>query len=183
MATFRLDRLGIPLIEIATAPDVRTPAEMRTVAERLGTLLRATRRVKRGLGTIRQDLNVSITGGVRVEIKGVQDLRSIPDYVAEEVERQRGLVAVREELRRRGVANSDVQNGPTDLSATFGGTQSKVLAGALKRGGVVLGRCGLPRHRPGLRPAGVERRKRGHGHRRRHAGDKKRPRRAQYSRR
>jgi glutamyl-tRNA(Gln) amidotransferase subunit E len=139
VATFRLDRLGIPLIEIATAPDVRTPAEMRTVAERLGTLLRATRRVKRGLGTIRQDLNVSITGGVRVEIKGVQDLRSIPEYVAEEVERQRGLVAVREELKRRAVTDGDIQDGPTDVSAAFAGTKSKVLAGALKRGGVVLG--------------------------------------------
>ncbi|UCC93301.1 MAG: Glu-tRNA(Gln) amidotransferase subunit GatE, partial [Thermoplasmata archaeon] len=100
-ATFRLDRLGIPLIELATSAEVRTPAEMRVVAERLGTLLRATKRVKRGLGTIRQDLNVSITGGVRTETKGVQDLRRIPEYVAEEVERQRGLVSVREELARR----------------------------------------------------------------------------------
>jgi glutamyl-tRNA(Gln) amidotransferase subunit E len=137
-ATFRLDRLGIPLIELATAPEVRTPAEMRVVAERLGTLLRATKRVKRGLGTIRQDLNVSITGGTRVEIKGVQDLRRIPEYVAEEVERQRGLVAVREELTGRGVDAGDVPREPEDVTELLASTGSGVLAGAIKKGGRVL---------------------------------------------
>ncbi len=138
-ASFRLDRLGIPLIEIATAPDVRTPAEMRAVAERIGALLRATRRVKRGLGTIRQDLNVSINDGARAEIKGVQDLRRIPEYVSEEVERQRGLVAVRDELRRRGVKPEDVPRAPLDLTVALTGTQSRVVATALKRGGAVYG--------------------------------------------
>jgi glutamyl-tRNA(Gln) amidotransferase subunit E len=137
-ATFRLDRLGIPLIELATSPDVRTPAEMRVVAERLGTLLRATKRVKRGLGTIRQDLNVSITGGVRTETKGVQDLRRIPEYVAEEVERQRGLVSVREELSRRGCTEADVPREATDVTGVLEGTGSKVLAEAIKKGGKVL---------------------------------------------
>jgi glutamyl-tRNA(Gln) amidotransferase subunit E len=138
-ATFRLDRLGIPLVEIATAPDVRTPAEMRRVAERIGTLLRATRWVRRGLGTIRQDLNVSIAEGARAEIKGVQDLRRIPEYVAEEVERQRGLVAVRDELRRRGVGAEDVPREPVRLDHALGSSQSRVLQGALGKGGVVLG--------------------------------------------
>ena len=137
-ATFRLDRLGIPLIELATAPDVRTPAEMRVVAESLGTLLRATKRVKRGLGTIRQDLNVSIDGGVRTETKGVQDLRAIPDYVAEEVERQRGLIAIRADLRARGVTEEDVPSEPTDITSVLEATGSQVLAGAIKAGGVVL---------------------------------------------
>jgi len=138
-ATFRLDRLGIPLVEIATAPDVRTPLEMRRVAERIGTLLRATRRVKRGLGTIRQDLNVSIAEGARAEIKGVQDLRRIPEYVAEEVERQRGLVAVRDELRRRGVGAEGVPREPVRLDHALGSSQSRVIQGALRKGGVVLG--------------------------------------------
>ena len=137
-ATFRLDRLGIPLIELATAPDVRTPAEMRIVAESLGTLLRATKRVKRGLGTIRQDLNVSIDGGVRTETKGVQDLRAIPDYVAEEVERQRGLIAVREDLRTRSIGEGDVPSEPTDITQVLEATESKVLASAIKGGGIVL---------------------------------------------
>ena len=138
-ATFRLDRLGIPLVEIATAPDVRTPLEMRRVAERIGVLLRATRRVKRGLGTIRQDLNVSIAEGARAEIKGVQDLRRIPEYVAEEVERQRGLVAVRDELRRRGVRAEDVPRETVRLDRALGSSQSRVLQGALRKGGAVLG--------------------------------------------
>ena len=137
-ATFRLDRLGIPLIELATSPDVRTPAEMRVVAERLGTILRATKRVKRGLGTIRQDLNVSIRDGVRTETKGVQDLRRIPEYVAEEVERQRGLVSVRGELARRGCTETDIPSSSTDITGTLEGTESKVLAGAIKKGGKVL---------------------------------------------
>jgi len=137
-ATFRLDRLGIPLIELATSPDVRTPAEMRVVAERLGTILRATKRVKRGLGTIRQDLNVSITGGVRTETKGVQDLRRIPEYVAEEVQRQRGLVSVREELARRECTAADIPREATDVTGTLEGTESQVLAGAIKGGGKVL---------------------------------------------
>ncbi|MCJ2540340.1 MAG: Glu-tRNA(Gln) amidotransferase subunit GatE, partial [Candidatus Thermoplasmatota archaeon] len=137
-ATFRLDRLGIPLIELATSPEVRTPAEMREVAERLGTLLRATKRVKRGLGTIRQDLNVSITGGVRTETKGVQDLRLIPEYVAEEVERQRGLVSIREELARRGVSTKDIPTKPTEVTDVLEGTGSKVLSEAIEKGGSVL---------------------------------------------
>ena len=65
---YRLDRLGIPLLEIATGPEIRTGPEARAVAEALGALLRATGLVKRGLGTIREDLNVSIEGGARVEI-------------------------------------------------------------------------------------------------------------------
>ena len=76
--TYRLDRLGIPLIEIATGPDMHTPEEVREVAARLGSMLRATKKVKRGLGTIREDLNISIPGGARVEIKGVQELRLLP---------------------------------------------------------------------------------------------------------
>ena len=72
--TYRLDRLGIPLVEIATDPDIKTPEHGREVAEKIGLLLRATGRVKRGLGTIRKDLNVSIRDGERIEVKGVQEL-------------------------------------------------------------------------------------------------------------
>lgn len=90
--TFRLDRLGIPLVEIATAPDIKTPNQAREVAKKLGNLLRATGKVKRGIGTIRQDLNVSIKKGARVEIKGVQDLKSMPKIVVKEIERQKSVV-------------------------------------------------------------------------------------------
>ena len=70
---FRLDRLGIPLVEITTDPSMKHPEQVRDVAYQIGQVLRSTK-VKRGLGTIRQDLNISIKEGARVEIKGVQDL-------------------------------------------------------------------------------------------------------------
>jgi glutamyl-tRNA(Gln) amidotransferase subunit E len=71
---FSLDRLGIPLIEITTSPCMHTPEEVQEVAEYIGMVLRSTGKVKRGIGTIRQDVNISIRGGARVEIKGVQEL-------------------------------------------------------------------------------------------------------------
>src|SRR5207253_3043566 len=81
-------------IEIATTPNIETPEEARDVALAFGSLLRATRKVKRGIGTIREDVNVSIEGGARIEIKGVQDLRLIATFVEKEVERQVMLLGV-----------------------------------------------------------------------------------------
>lgn len=144
--TYRLDRLGIPLIEIATGPEISSPEEARAAAERLGALLRATGKVKRGLGTIREDLNISVPGGARIEIKGVQDLRLLPAYIAEEARRQTSLLRVRDELKRRGVTKVE----PEIVRATpcFPKTSCKVIASALKaRGGVfgvrLLGFAGL----------------------------------------
>ena len=88
---YRLDRLGIPLIEIATAPDIKTPLQAKEVALYIGGILRACN-VKRGIGTIRQDVNVSIKGGKRIEIKGVQNPDLIEKSVALEAERQFNLV-------------------------------------------------------------------------------------------
>lgn len=101
---YRTDRLGIPLIEIATSPDIKDPEHAKEVAEFLGMLLKSTNRFKAGLGTIRQDLNISIKGGARVELKGVQDLRNIPKIIENEVERQLNLIKegkkVEEEVRK-----------------------------------------------------------------------------------
>lgn len=133
---YRLDRLGIPLLEIATGPDITEGAEAREVAETLGALLRATRRVKRGLGTIREDVNVSIEGGARVEIKGVQELRWIAQFVENEVERQKLLLRVREELRGRGAPEPEVD--PVDVSDRLKGSGSRAVKDALAKGGVVL---------------------------------------------
>jgi glutamyl-tRNA(Gln) amidotransferase subunit E len=94
---YRLDRLGIPLVEIATSPDLNTPEEVKEAAEKIGMLLRSTK-VKRGLGTIRQDINISIKDGERVEIKGAQNLDLIPELVKNEVERQLDLLNLRERL-------------------------------------------------------------------------------------
>jgi len=133
---FRIDRLGIPLIEIATAPEMKTPEEVREVAERLGTLLRATRMVRRGIGSIREDLNVSIAGGARVEIKGVQELALIPDYVQKEIMRQQALIAVKEELGKRGV--NEIPDSKVDVTARLSKSESRVLQKAVAGGGVIL---------------------------------------------
>ncbi|OPY33686.1 MAG: Glutamyl-tRNA(Gln) amidotransferase subunit E [Methanomassiliicoccales archaeon PtaU1.Bin124] len=135
--TYRLDRLGIPLIEIATGPDMHDPEEVKEVAAKLGSILRATRKVKRGLGTIREDLNVSIPGGARVEVKGVQDLRLLPTYVEKEIERQTGLLKVKETLIQRGVSSKVPEI--VDCSGVLKDCRSKVIAGALGKGGKVFG--------------------------------------------
>ena len=135
---FRLDRLGIPLIEVSTGPDIHDPREAYEVALALGRLFRLTGRVKRGLGTIRQDLNVSIRGGAKTEIKGVQRLDLIPKVIEFEVRRQLRLLELREELARRGLSE-DVLEGvePVDVTEAFKSTKSKVVRRALQRGGRV----------------------------------------------
>jgi glutamyl-tRNA(Gln) amidotransferase subunit E len=133
--TYTLDRLGIPLIEVATGPDIRDPQHAQQVATRLGALLRATGRVKRGLGTIRQDLNVSIAAGDRVEIKGCQDLRAVGRVIERECRRQLWFHFVAETLRERGFAPDDVA-APVDASASFAACTGKVVQAGLKSGGV-----------------------------------------------
>ncbi len=136
--TYRLDRLGIPLIEICTNPDIKNPEHARTVAEKLGRILRATGKVKRGLGTIRQDLNVSIRGGERIEIKGVQDLRIIKDIVKNEVNRQLMLIEVKNELERRAVKEKDLETEFIDVTSIFKNTKSGLVSDMLKRRSKVI---------------------------------------------
>ncbi len=135
---YRLDRLGVPLIEVATAPDIVTPEEARAVAHRIGLLLRSLGRVKRGLGSIRQDLNVSIRGGAKIEIKGVQYLDLIPRIIEYEVLRQLRLLEIRDELRKRGVREEELPFTPVDVSEVFARTKSKIARRALGKGGVAL---------------------------------------------
>jgi glutamyl-tRNA(Gln) amidotransferase subunit E len=130
---YGLDRLGIPLVEIGTEPDVRSPEQAREAAERIGMLLRSTGAVKRGLGTIRQDVNVSIAEGARVEIKGVQALDEIDDIVRLEVGRQVELLDIADELAAREAAVGE----PRDVTDVFADTDSGVIGGALGSGGVV----------------------------------------------
>ncbi|UCD03811.1 MAG: hypothetical protein JSW73_04705, partial [Candidatus Woesearchaeota archaeon] len=86
--TYRLDRLGIPMLEIVTAPDMKTPEQVAEVARKIGLLVRATGKAMRGIGTVRQDVNVSIRGHCRVEMKGVQDLKLMHKYIDVEIKRQ-----------------------------------------------------------------------------------------------
>ncbi|HMK46607.1 MAG TPA: Glu-tRNA(Gln) amidotransferase subunit GatE [Methanocella sp.] len=128
---YSLDRLGIPLIEIATAPDIKSPAQAREVALAIGTLLRSLK-VRRGLGTIRQDVNVSIAKGARVEIKGVQALDLIEQVVELEAKRQINLLAIKDELHsREAMVTEDI----TDITDIFKDSDSKVVKKALSSGG------------------------------------------------
>ena len=124
--TFRLDRLGIPLVEITTAPSMNHPEQVKEVAYHIGQILRSTK-VKRGIGTIRQDLNISISEGARVELKGVQDLDLMPKMVESEVIRQVNLLKIREKLNNR---NASVDDELYDLAEILKGTKSKIIAKA-----------------------------------------------------
>jgi Glu-tRNA(Gln) amidotransferase subunit E-like FAD-binding protein len=102
--TYRLDRLGIPLIEIATDASIKSAEHAKEAAQKIGMILRSTGKVKRGIGTIRQDVNCSIKGGARTEIKGFQELKSIPKVIEYEVKRQLKLIRsgkkVKKEVRK-----------------------------------------------------------------------------------
>ncbi|MBR9701257.1 Glu-tRNA(Gln) amidotransferase subunit GatE [Candidatus Woesearchaeota archaeon] len=129
--TYNLSRLGIPLIEIATEPDIKTPQQVKEVAATLGMILRSTGRVKRGLGTIRQDVNVSIEGGARIEIKGAQDLKMIPMLVENEVKRQLAILSF---------MGTEIQAGePVDLTEQFKSSELGFISSAIKKGRKAVG--------------------------------------------
>lgn len=143
--TYRLDRLGIPLIEIATDPSITSPMQAREIAEELGMILRSTGKVRRGLGTIRQDLNISIRDGARVEIKGAQNLKLLPTLVQYECIRQLRLLGLKQELnrqdkqelrtKRRAIASAKIH----DLTGLFQHSASKVIQSARQSGDGVYG--------------------------------------------
>ncbi|MEE8632105.1 MAG: Glu-tRNA(Gln) amidotransferase subunit GatE [Candidatus Bathyarchaeia archaeon] len=130
--TYRLDRLCIPLVEVATAPLSCTPEEAEEVALRIGQILRASGTAKRGLGTIRQDLNVSIREGNLVEIKGVQKLELVSSVIETEVQRQLNLLEIREELTHRGVEEEDLQDKPQDITRLLADTKCNIIRAALQ---------------------------------------------------
>ncbi len=86
--SWRLDRLGVPLLEVQTGPDIKDAEHAKEVSSKIGMILRSTGKVKRGIGSIRQDVNVSIKGHPRVEIKGFQELKMMPKVIEIEVKRQ-----------------------------------------------------------------------------------------------
>lgn len=135
---YRIDRLGIPLIEVATGPVINSPEEAQKVALAIGRIFRATKRVKRGIGTIRQDLNISIKDGALIEIKGVQELELISKVIEYEVQRQLNLLRIRDELRRRSLSEEDIKDEFIDVTSVFKETKCRILRGAVERGDVVL---------------------------------------------
>jgi glutamyl-tRNA(Gln) amidotransferase subunit E len=135
---YRVDRLGIPLIEVTTAPVMYSPLEAQQVALAIGRILRDTGRVMRGLGVIRQDLNVSITNGTLVEIKGVQALELISTVIEYEVQRQLGLLSVKEELHNRGVTKEVLKPDFVDVTDVFRESKAKVIRKAVDKNQKVL---------------------------------------------
>lgn len=135
---YRIDRLGIPLIEVTTTPVLRSPTEAQEAALAVGRILRATGKVKRGLGTIRQDLNISIPEGALIEIKGVQELGLISLVVEYEVKRQLELLNIRDELKKRGATQEDIKEEFKNVTSIFKQTKCRVLHEALKKDKIVL---------------------------------------------
>ena len=136
---FKTDRLSIPLAEVVTYPDIRTPAEAGKVANLIGRLLRSTGKVRRGLGSIRQDVNVSIAGGTRVELKGVPKLQYIAKAVANEATRQKALLDIRDELRLRGITEETLRSEYQDVTSIFKSSGCKQFKEVIKNKGKIYG--------------------------------------------
>jgi len=135
--TYRTDRLGMPLIETVTDPDMHTPEEAAAVGQVLRRLVRITGLVRTGSGKAREDVNVSITGGPRIEIKGVSSLKAIPRLVHNEALRQRSLLAIREMLQQRGVKAEDIVDRSVDVTNAVSGTGLNFMRDAIDAGVVV----------------------------------------------
>lgn len=138
---YGLERLGIPLVEIATEPFEAEPGQVREIALSLGRILRSTRKVRRGLGSIRQDVNVSVRdGGAVIEVKGVQQLDQLEGVVEYEARRQHGLLAISSRIRSAGWSHDqEAEADATGLlaaaaAAASTGCKSKIIAGAVKKG-------------------------------------------------
>jgi len=130
---FGLERLGVPLVEIATEPFEVEPQNIKKIALALGRILRSTKKVKRGLGSIRQDVNVSIKeGGVVIEVKGVQQLDQLEKVVEYEAKRQQGLLEISKELQKREWIH-DKEKDRKDISELFSKCKSKIIQNAIKK--------------------------------------------------
>ena len=129
-AVYDLSRLGVPLVEVGTDASIENPEHAREVAEKIGMLLRSTGKARRGIGTIRQDVNVSIDGGARVEIKGFQDVRNIDTLIENEVQRQKNLIELGEELGDGEVVADNVTH-------IFEGSENQIISTVLENDGRV----------------------------------------------
>ena len=133
---FSLDRLGVPLVEIALEPVSGDPAFVRKIALTLGRLLRVTKKVARGIGTIRQDVNVSIDGGGVVEIKGVQQLEQLEKIIEYEAKRQYGLKLISGKINSLGTYDID-KNDVFTISSLLQNCNSKIIKKSLENESVI----------------------------------------------
>lgn len=131
------DRLGMPLIETVTAPDMKTPNEVAEVNEILRRIARSTGHVRTGVGAGREDVNVSVTGGTRIEIKGVPSIKRIPLLTYNEAMRQWNLLRLREELKNRGITPETFEAKIDDISHLLRNTSYKPLYDSIHENKIV----------------------------------------------
>jgi glutamyl-tRNA(Gln) amidotransferase subunit E len=130
------DRLGMPLIETVTGPDMRAPQEVAEVAQILRRLVRSTGQVRTGIGAAREDVNVSVRGGTRIEIKGVPRIPRIPLLTYHEAMRQWNLLRLREELHRRGITPETFAFESEDVTRVLAKSSYQPIHDALAEGHV-----------------------------------------------
>ncbi len=135
---YGLDRLGIPLVEIALEPITGKPDDIVNVALTLGRLLRTSKRVSRGLGSIRQDVNISVNGGQVVEVKGVQQLSQLVKVIDYETKRQFGLIIIAEEFKKRDIKDENIGDKIQDVTNIFKNSTSNVIKKILKNNDSIL---------------------------------------------
>ena len=135
---YSLDRLGVPLIEIALEPVEGDSKKIKKIALSLGRLLRSTKKVTRGIGSIRQDVNVSVKdGGGVVEVKGVQQLDQLEKVVEFEAKRQHGLVKIAEKLQNSNFGEISKNNDVFDITNDFKNCESKIIQKSLRDNSII----------------------------------------------
>jgi glutamyl-tRNA(Gln) amidotransferase subunit E len=131
---YKTDRLGMPLIETVTEPAMKTPQEVADVAWILSNTVRSTHKVRRGIGAAREDVNVSVFGGTRIEIKGVSKISLIPLLTYHEAMRQWNLLRLKEELNRRGITEETFKAESFDITKILRKPNYAPLKNAVEKG-------------------------------------------------
>ena len=136
---FSLDRLGVPLVEIALDPVEGDPKFVKDIALTLGRLLRVTKRVMRGIGTIRQDVNISIEGGGVIEVKGVQQLDQLEKIIEFEAKRQYGLKLISEKINQTGFTEISKKKDVFDITDVMQKCNSKIIKKSIEKQEEIFG--------------------------------------------
>ena len=130
---YNTDRLGMPLIETVTEPAMKTPNEVAEVAHICANLVRSTNKVRRGMGAAREDVNVSVTGGTRIEIKGVNQISLIPLLTYNEAMRQWNLLKLRDELHSKGITEDTFKAESYEITSILKKVEYAPLKSAIKK--------------------------------------------------
>ena len=134
--TYKLDRLGIPLVEIATDIIETDENDAKEIALAFGKFTRLFD-VRRGIGTIRQDVNLSIEGGSRVELKGFQNIREMDKAIINEARRQLALIELQKNKRYLLDNLKDVP--AVRIGEKLKNSDSNLIKSALSKGKEIIG--------------------------------------------